>query len=82
MKHFLSNCLLLSAVQPSNPKEAMKWLKQSAENGYVRAQYQLALCLHQGRVVKTNLLEAVCDSFSMLLVEILQNLYCFHAVIP
>ncbi|CAL9240186.1 unnamed protein product [Arabidopsis halleri] len=45
-------------VQPSNPKEAMKWLKQSAENGYVRAQYQLALCLHQGRVVKTNLLEA------------------------
>ncbi|CAE5963704.1 unnamed protein product [Arabidopsis arenosa] len=45
-------------VQPSNLKEAMKWLKQSAENGYVRAQYQLALCLHQGRVVKTNLLEA------------------------
>ncbi|KAG7586576.1 Sel1-like repeat [Arabidopsis thaliana x Arabidopsis arenosa] len=45
-------------VQPSNPKEAMKWLKQSSENGYVRAQYQLALCLHQGRVVKTNLLEA------------------------
>ncbi|KAL9311326.1 F-box protein [Arabidopsis thaliana] len=45
-------------VQPSNPKEAMKWLKQSAENGYVRAQYQLALCLHHGRVVQTNLLEA------------------------
>ncbi|ESQ28150.1 hypothetical protein EUTSA_v10018848mg [Eutrema salsugineum] len=45
-------------VQPSNPKEAMKWLKQSAENGYVRAQYQLALCLHQGRVVQANLPEA------------------------
>ncbi|KFK41473.1 hypothetical protein AALP_AA2G135400 [Arabis alpina] len=45
-------------VQPSNMKEAMKWLKQSAENGYVRAQYQLALCLHQGRVVQANLLEA------------------------
>uniref|UniRef100_A0A1J3I6A6 F-box protein n=1 Tax=Noccaea caerulescens TaxID=107243 RepID=A0A1J3I6A6_NOCCA len=45
-------------AQPSNPKEAMKWLKQSAENGYVRAQYQLALCLHQGRVVQINLLEA------------------------
>ncbi|VVA94830.1 unnamed protein product [Arabis nemorensis] len=45
-------------VQPSNPKEAMKWLKQSAENGYVRAQYQLALCLHQGRVVQASLLEA------------------------
>ncbi|CAN6938078.1 unnamed protein product [Brassica oleracea] len=44
--------------QPSDPKEAMKWLKQSAENGYVRAQYQIALCLHQGRVVQTNLLEA------------------------
>ncbi|OAP19182.1 hypothetical protein AXX17_AT1G64760 [Arabidopsis thaliana] len=50
-------------VQPSNPKEAMKWLKQSAENGYVRAQYQLALCLHHGRVVQTNLLEAVCAFF-------------------
>ncbi|KAJ4874763.1 F-box protein [Raphanus sativus] len=45
-------------AQPSDPKEAMKWLKQSAENGYVRAQYQIALCLHQGRVVQTNLLEA------------------------
>lgn len=63
MEYFLSNCLLLSAVQPSNPKEAMKWLKLSAENGYVRAQYQLALCLHQGRVVQTNLLEAVCAFF-------------------
>jgi len=41
----------------------MKWLKQSAENGYVRAQYQLALCLHHGRVVQTNLLEAVCAFF-------------------
>ncbi|CAH2066598.1 unnamed protein product [Thlaspi arvense] len=45
-------------AQPSNPKEAMKWLKQSAENGYVRAQYQLALCLHQSQVVQPNMQEA------------------------
>lgn len=60
----------MSLGQPSDPKEAMKWLKQSAENGYVRAQYQIALCLHQGRVVQTNLLEAVCSLLSCL-VEIL-----------
>ncbi|XP_010427839.1 PREDICTED: F-box protein At1g70590 [Camelina sativa] len=45
-------------VEPTNPKEAIKWLRQSAENGYVRAQYQLALCLHQGRVVQPNMVEA------------------------
>ncbi|CAN8235711.1 unnamed protein product [Cochlearia groenlandica] len=45
-------------VQHSNAKEAMKWLKLSAENGYVRAMYQLALSLHQGRLVQTNLVEA------------------------
>ncbi|CAL9214061.1 unnamed protein product [Arabidopsis halleri] len=47
----------------------MKWLQQSAENGYVRAQYQLALCLHQGRVVKINLLEASFILMAALLVE-------------
>ncbi|XP_010551604.1 PREDICTED: F-box protein At1g70590 isoform X2 [Tarenaya hassleriana] len=45
-------------VQPSNPKEAMKWLRRAAESGYIRAQYQLALSLHQGRVVSPNLQEA------------------------
>ncbi|KNA18612.1 hypothetical protein SOVF_069180 [Spinacia oleracea] len=42
----------------ANPTEAVKWLLQSASAGHVRAQYQLALCLHHGRGIKRNLLEA------------------------
>nr|DAD30828.1 TPA_asm: hypothetical protein HUJ06_009679 [Nelumbo nucifera] len=45
-------------AEPSNPKEAMKWLYQASVAGHVRAQYQLALCLHQGRGVESNLAEA------------------------
>ncbi|KMT07691.1 hypothetical protein BVRB_6g148140 [Beta vulgaris subsp. vulgaris] len=42
----------------ANPKEAVKWLLQSASAGHVRAQYQLALCLHHGRGIDRNLPEA------------------------
>ncbi|XP_062110390.1 F-box protein At1g70590 [Humulus lupulus] len=38
-------------AEPANPKEAVRWFYESAMAGYVRAQYQLALCLHQGRGV-------------------------------
>uniref|UniRef100_A0A803M769 F-box protein n=1 Tax=Chenopodium quinoa TaxID=63459 RepID=A0A803M769_CHEQI len=42
----------------ANPKEAVKWLFQFASAGHVRAQYQLALCLHHGRGIERNLPEA------------------------
>ncbi|KAK3028192.1 hypothetical protein RJ639_039475 [Escallonia herrerae] len=45
-------------AEPPNLKEAVKWLYQASDAGYVRAQYQLALCLHQGRGVDRNLPEA------------------------
>ncbi|KAK9117259.1 hypothetical protein Sjap_016206 [Stephania japonica] len=35
-------------AETHNLKEAVKWLYKSSVAGYVRAQYQLALCLHQG----------------------------------
>ncbi|KAH1064132.1 hypothetical protein J1N35_029119 [Gossypium stocksii] len=45
-------------AQPQNHKEAVKWLHQASIGGYTRAQYQLALCLHQGLGVHRNLYEA------------------------
>lgn len=45
-------------AEPSNPKEAVRWLRRASVTGHVRAQYQLALCLHQGRGVDCNLSEA------------------------
>ncbi|PPD86140.1 hypothetical protein GOBAR_DD16923 [Gossypium barbadense] len=45
-------------TQPLNHKEAVKWLHQASVGGHVRAQYQLALCLHQGLGVEQNLQEA------------------------
>ncbi|KAL3501144.1 hypothetical protein ACH5RR_035593 [Cinchona calisaya] len=43
---------------PPNYKEAVKWLYKASFAGYARAQYQLALCLHQGRGLDQNLQEA------------------------
>ncbi|KAG5520800.1 hypothetical protein RHGRI_033393 [Rhododendron griersonianum] len=45
-------------AEPPNPKEAVKWLKQASISGHIRAQYQLALCLHQGHGVEQNLPQA------------------------
>ncbi|OAY32530.1 F-box protein At1g70590 [Manihot esculenta] len=45
-------------AEPPQPKEAIKWLSQASVAGHVRAQYQLALCLHQGRGVDHNLQES------------------------
>lgn len=45
-------------AEPPNAKEAVKWLFQASVGGYVRGQYQLALCLHQGIGTHQNLSEA------------------------
>lgn len=45
-------------VDPPNLDEAVKWLHKASVAGHARAQYQLALCLHQGRGVRQNLSEA------------------------
>lgn len=45
-------------ADPPNNMEAVKWLYRASMAGHVRAQYQLALCLHQGRVVNQNLQKA------------------------
>lgn len=51
--------LVIFAADPPNHLEAVKWLYKASIAGHVRAQYQLALCLHQGRVVNQNLRKAV-----------------------
>lgn len=45
-------------AEPPMLKEAVKCFYQAASGGNVRAQYNLALCLHQGRGVDRNLPEA------------------------
>lgn len=52
----------MGVAEPPNPKGAVKWLYKASLVGHARAQYQLALCLHQGRGVDCNMREAVCDS--------------------
>ncbi|KAG5236210.1 hypothetical protein OIU77_014850 [Salix suchowensis] len=42
-------------AEPLKRKEAVKWLFQASKSGHVRAQYQLALCLHRGSGVNCNL---------------------------
>ncbi|KAG6398770.1 hypothetical protein SASPL_140240 [Salvia splendens] len=43
---------------PSKTRDAIGWLYQASFGGHVRAQYQLALCLHQGRGLERSLPEA------------------------
>ncbi|KAL6193256.1 hypothetical protein ACLB2K_034340 [Fragaria x ananassa] len=45
-------------VEPPNPKEAVKWLYLASFQGHVRAQYQLAICMYQGRGADRNMKEA------------------------
>ncbi|CAN1838697.1 F-box protein At1g70590 [Linum perenne] len=45
-------------AKPPNETEAVKWLFRASIGGYVRAQYQLGLCMHQGRGVDCSLPEA------------------------
>lgn len=51
--------VLMDAVEPPDPKEAVKWMYKSANSGFVRAQYQLALCLQHGRGIERDACEAV-----------------------
>lgn len=51
--------VVIDAVEPPDLKEAVKWLYKAAYSGYVRAQYQLALCLQHGRGVDRDVCEAV-----------------------
>ena len=48
------------AAEPPNMREAIKWLYRASIAGYVRGQYQLALCLHRGGGTNQNLSDAVC----------------------
>lgn len=52
--------LAISYLQASPPKaiEAIEWLYKASYSGHVRAQYQLALCLHQGQGAAQSLQEA------------------------
>ncbi|KAM7250752.1 hypothetical protein ACFE04_022635 [Oxalis oulophora] len=45
-------------AQPPKAGEAVRWLHLAADANHVRAQYQLALCLHHGRGLDKNLQEA------------------------
>lgn len=57
--------VILNAAEPPNPKDAVKWLYQAAAAGYVRAQYQLGLCLHHAHGVAGGLPEAVCSALTI-----------------
>ncbi|KAG6713967.1 hypothetical protein I3842_05G179300 [Carya illinoinensis] len=52
--------LAISYLQAESPntKEALKWLYKASLAGHTRAQYQFALCLHQGRGTDPNMQEA------------------------
>lgn len=48
-----------AAANPPNTKEAIEWLYKASTAGHARAQYQLALCFHQGQGVEQSVQEAV-----------------------
>ncbi|KAL1565622.1 F-box protein-like protein [Salvia divinorum] len=54
--------LAISFLQahPPNTKEAVEWLYNASIAGHARAQYQLALCFHQGKGVEQSVQEAAC----------------------
>ncbi|KAJ1394529.1 Tetratricopeptide-like helical domain superfamily [Sesbania bispinosa] len=45
-------------AEPPNTEQALKWLYKASIGGNVRAQYQLALCLHRGGGISSNIKEA------------------------
>ncbi|XP_061372757.1 F-box protein At1g70590 [Gastrolobium bilobum] len=45
-------------AEPPNTEEALKWLYKASISGNVRAQYQLAHCLHRGGGINSNIKEA------------------------
>jgi TPR repeat protein len=58
--------LNVSAADPPKAEEAIRWFYPSASAGNARAQYNLGLCLQNGKGVKRNQKEAVrCDTSAM-----------------
>jgi TPR repeat protein len=55
------NLGLAYMLDSSDLAEAVKWFQLAAEAGHARAQYSLALCLHQGWGVDRNMSKAVSD---------------------
>jgi TPR repeat protein len=51
--------LNVSAADPPKAEEAIRWFYPSASAGNARAQYNLGLCLQNGKGVKQNQKEAV-----------------------
>lgn len=51
--------LNVSAADPPKAEEAIRWFYPSASAGNARAQYNLGLCLQNGKGVKRNQKEAV-----------------------
>ncbi|MDR0522661.1 MAG: SEL1-like repeat protein [Planctomycetaceae bacterium] len=54
----LGQLLLNQEYHGCNPKEAVKWLRKSAQQGCVAAQVRLGICLYEGRVIARNVSEA------------------------
>jgi hypothetical protein len=59
----LTKVYLCYAVEPPNTEQALKWLYKASEGGNIRAQYQLALCLHRAGGNRSNIREAVGTLF-------------------
>lgn len=58
------------SVDPPKPEEAIKLFHLAASAGHVRSQYNLALCLQQGRGVQCNLSRAVCPQLAHFLMNV------------
>lgn len=67
--------MLYAAAHPPKTREAIGLLYQASYAGHVRAQYQLALCLHQGRGVRRSLPEAVYSHLFYF------NFWCMHIIL-
>lgn len=70
-KVFYVKILYGFSVDPPKPEEAIKLFHLAASAGHVRSQYNLALCLQQGRGVQCNLSKAVCPQLAHFLVNVL-----------
>ncbi|XVE85142.1 hypothetical protein DITRI_Ditri17bG0068100 [Diplodiscus trichospermus] len=67
--------------QPPNHKEAVKWLHRASVGGHVRAQYQLALCVHQGLGVDRDLHQAVCSFLLTISIVLSSEFFCLRKLI-
>jgi TPR repeat protein len=61
--------LNVSAADPPKAEDAIRWFYPSSSAGNARAQYNLGLCLQNGKGVKRNQKEAVRYDTSAILVS-------------